>query len=326
MVKWMKIKNAVILKLGIIGIFTLLLFAPGNLASAQSDTWLAISPEESTVPLGNQVVLELLVTSGAHINAYDLTLSYDPAIILLTGWEHGDYLSSLAVVKKEDTPGTFRLAATQLAQPEVSGDGVLLILTFETRVEGDSLVEIVEAVFADSQGGSVEPELLSGWVYVSLLPTFTSTPSASPTPEGAKETTPEATQTPTATLTGQESSPTPASTGEQADGMEVIREGTPSPQTDESYPVAGDLEGQSITGNGQGDNYPLEETDQNSERSPSDTYSEAETLEDESLAAQQEVKLNRLLWSVVIVSAVALGLMIIIIIRRKNRKNEDLLL
>jgi hypothetical protein len=108
--------------------------------------------------------------------------------------------------------------------------------------------------------------------------------------------------------------------------MEVIREGTPSPQTDESYPVAGEWVEQSITGNGQGDSYPLEDTDQNSERSPSDTYSEAETLEDESLAAQQEVKLNRLLWSVVIVSAVALGLMIIIIIRRKNRKNEDLLL
>ena len=238
-------------------------------------------------------MLELLVTSGAQINAYDRTLSYDPAIILLTGWERGDYLSNLAVVRKADPPGTFRLAATQLAQPEVSGDGVLLILTFETRMEGDSLVEIVEAVFADSHGGSVEPELLSGWVYVSLLPTFTSTPSPSPTPEGAKETTPEATQTPTATLTGQESNPTPASTGGRTDGMEVIGEGTPSPQTDESYPVAGEWEEMGIAGNGQGDNYPLEDPDQDPDWNPPDTYSESETMGDESLAAQQEGKLNR---------------------------------
>lgn len=330
MVKRMNIKRVIIFNIGMIGLFALSLVLPVNPASAQNGTWLAVSPEESSVPLGNQAVIELVVTAGANINAYDLTLSYDPAIILLTDWEHGDYLSSLAVVMEENTPGTFRLAATQLAQPEVFGDGVLLRLTFDTRVEGDSLVEIVEAVFADSHGGSVSPELLDGWVYVTLEPTFTptltATPTLTPTPEISKEATTvnTPTATTTSTVTEMDSTPEPGSVL-PGDGEET-GEGTSVTQTEDSYPVASDSEGQDLTGNMQGDGYPYEVGGQNAIASASDADPDPGTQGNESLAEQQEAKLNRALWGVVMASAVALGLMAVIIIRRKNRKNEDLLL
>ena len=160
---------------------------------AQSGTVLALSPEETSLPLGNQVLLELTVGAGMLVNAFDLTLSYDPAVLALESWAHGDYLSNVAVVKKVEEPGLLRIAATQLARPAVSGDGVLLELTFSSTAVGVSQVEIVEAVLADTHGNKITPETEAGLVSVIHAPTFTRTPTPTQTPT----TKPTLTRTPT---------------------------------------------------------------------------------------------------------------------------------
>ena len=104
-------------------LFLLASFLPLSAAQAQGDTSLVVEPEISYVPLGNEIVLELVVTDGLNVNAYDVTVAYDEEKLELMSWEHGGYLSNLAVVKLEDEPGQFRVAATQLATPVVSGDG-----------------------------------------------------------------------------------------------------------------------------------------------------------------------------------------------------------
>jgi len=98
---------------------------------AQGGTVLAVDPAQASVEVNGQREIHLLVTGADNLNAFDVQVEYDSGLLSLVKWEFGDLLSNLAVVKRDDLPGSFRLVATQLATPGVSGDGVLLKLTFQ---------------------------------------------------------------------------------------------------------------------------------------------------------------------------------------------------
>jgi hypothetical protein len=99
-----------------------------------------------------------------------------------------------------------------VSQPEVDGDGILLVLTFETTGIGYPDVTITEAAFIDSQGGITYPVRQHALVEVTSDPTYTPTPTNTFTPT--------VTSTPTAGF-----SPTPSSTGTST----PIFSPTPSP-------------------------------------------------------------------------------------------------
>ncbi|QRN82473.1 hypothetical protein JR338_08555 [Chloroflexota bacterium] len=182
-----------------------------SVAQAQGGTVFSVSPASAEVGLGNEVQLSLWVSGGVNVNAFDVTVTYDPAILSLSKWEKGSYLTSLAVVYQSNQPGTLRVAATQIAQPEVSGDGVLLKLTFLGVGEGSSNINITEAIFADSTGQKSYPATENGSLTVVLdqVPSSTPTVTKTATPTVTKTPTATQTQTPTATAT---MTPTPTTT------------------------------------------------------------------------------------------------------------------
>ncbi|MBG0786727.1 MAG: hypothetical protein H0S79_16650, partial [Anaerolineaceae bacterium] len=150
--------------------------------AAQSQTVLFVSPELAQVPLGSDLILEIKVQLGLNINAFDLTVVYDPEVLYLDDWNHGDYLDNVANVKVEQEAGFLRVAATQLATPAVSGDGTLLELEFTTKAAGESAIELVDVVFSDSEGNKTEPEMEVGLVEVVNAATYTPTPQPTSTP------------------------------------------------------------------------------------------------------------------------------------------------
>jgi hypothetical protein len=166
-------------------------------ARAQSTPILSVEPAFTSVLVGSPVVLELLVTDGTGVNAFDITLTYNPAVLLLDKWAHGDYLRNLSCLHQVNQPGLLELACTQIARPPVSGDGVLLELTFDSLAAGASPITLVEAVFAAGTGAKTYPERQDGTVEVRALPTLTYTPTRTPT----KTLTPTPTLTFTPTLT-----------------------------------------------------------------------------------------------------------------------------
>ena len=167
---------------------------------AQGGTVLAVDPAQSSVEVNGQREIHLLVTGADNLNAFDVQVEYDANLLSLAKWEFGDLLSNLAVVKRDDLPGSFRLVATQLATPGVSGDGVLLKLIFSGEQTGTSAITITKAEFARSEGGLSLPELEHGsMTVIPAQPTATAT--RTPTATATLAPTATATRTPTATPT-----------------------------------------------------------------------------------------------------------------------------
>ena len=169
---------------------------------AQGGTILAVDPAQTSVEVNGQREISLLVTDADNLNAFDVQVEYNGNLLTLVKWEFGDLLSNLAVVKRDDLPGSFRLVATQLATPGVSGDGVLFKLTFKGKLEGSSTITITKAEFARSEGGLSLPELQNGIMnIVPAQPTATFTKTATVTPTATATATKAPSATPTATKT-----------------------------------------------------------------------------------------------------------------------------
>ncbi len=171
---------------------------------AQGGTVLAVDPAQASVEVNGQREIHLLVTGADNLNAFDVQVEYDANLLSLAKWEFGDLLSNLAVVKRDDLPGSFRLVATQLATPGVSGDGVLLKLFFSGEQTGTSAITITKAEFARSEGGLSLPQLEHGsMTVIPAQPTATATrtPTATFTPTATVTLSPTATATLTPTTT-----------------------------------------------------------------------------------------------------------------------------
>jgi hypothetical protein len=164
-------------------IFTLAVLLPlaepvnaAALRQAVVETVVQVSPSALDIPIGDRGTISLEVLGGVEINAYDVTVRYDPALITFVSWSHGSYLSNLAQVYKVDEPGKLRLVFTQLATPPVSGDGILLNLDFSGAAEGVSEVLIEALDFAGADGTITNPQLIGGTIFVSAAQ-----PTAEPT-------------------------------------------------------------------------------------------------------------------------------------------------
>ena len=251
---------------------------------SQGATVLAVEPAQTSVAVNGEREIQLFVTGADNLNAFDVQVEYDSALLSLVRWEFGNLLSNLAVVKRDDLPGSFRLVATQLATPGMSGDGVLLKLTFGGKLTGTSAITITKAEFARSEGGLSLPELKHGSMTVipaqptatltrtptataTLAPTVAATatlaPSATPTATRTATVTPPATTaatqaptlTPAPTRTAEGAGATPAPTGSGFSETEGVS-GTDEPVPDQTQtePTRAEIEGnQMIAGStGQG--------------------------------------------------------------------------
>lgn len=211
-------------------LFLTLILAAGLLAfftpagvRAQTGATLLVLPADGSVNLNTTKSLNLVVLGGVEVNAFDVTVRYDPQVLTLESWSYGDYLSSLARVYLKDEPGTFRLAATQLAKPGVNGDGILLSLVFKGAGEGRSVIDLSAAEFSSPGGVSTQPLLEDGWLTVTG-PTKTPTETATATVTTTASRTPTATRTLTASVTA---TGTETATGEPS-ATETLTS-TPSP-------------------------------------------------------------------------------------------------
>lgn len=167
-------------------LFTLLLSAWLSLSAAlpvraQSSTTLSVTPAASEVLLNDTTTIRLYVTGGVEINAFDVAITYHSQKLTLESWSYGNYLSGLARVYMVNQPGEFRVAATQLAKPGVSGEGTLLIFNFKGVSGGVSPITITSATFVSTGGTSTTPSLEHGTLTV-VLPVDPPTETPVPTP------------------------------------------------------------------------------------------------------------------------------------------------
>ncbi|HAF47637.1 MAG TPA: hypothetical protein DCL08_00135 [Anaerolineaceae bacterium] len=302
--------------------------------SAQVTPTLAVDPSRITVPLGNQVRFELEVSDGQDVNAFDMMINYDLDRLTLLDWEHGDYLSNITCTHIIRQPGILELKCNQVSQPEVDGDGILLVLTFETTGIGFPDVTITEAAFIDSQGDLTYPVRQHALVEVTLDPTFTPTatitftPTVTFTPTAGFSPTPSNTATPTSIV-----SSTPSPTAGTIILPTATLEETEPPypeeatvmETEAAYPI-GEMTAAVVTPMPD-DTSPPDQTSV-----PTDETGDQEISPTEPGVPSPAQALVRGLWKTVLWGTLILGALILLgigmvyILRRKQKSEEDLLL
>ncbi len=301
-------------------------------AHAQTGFQLAVSPLLTEVPIGTDFTLELNVEEGLDLNAFDVTLVYDPEVLRLVDWAYGDYFTNLASMSVINQPGELRVAATQVASAPVSGDGLLLTLNFNAKTDGFSPVDITRAEFADSDGNKLEPEVVHGQVLVTLAPTYTPTATLTPTRTS--------TLTPTVTATGTRTG-TPTSTLAQTETAEVFTQTPTSAFTETPSGQTGTALTRTATGTalaGTADSrltptitrspWPVLEASVTNIPQTSVTPMSVndEPLPTQDLDQSSRNLLNGLLWGMLIAAVIILIVLIVLIIRRVTEEEEDLLL
>lgn len=178
-----------------------LLLTPHKAVNGLPGTTLSVFPAQNSVALKGTTQVNLVVTDGSNLMAFDIVVEYDSDIVSLVEWVHGDYLSNLAIVYKVETPGLFHLACTQLATAPVSGSGDLLTFTFQGESPGITSIAISQAEFSDGLGNLSNPTIINGSLTVVNAPPATQTATLTPQPTATFSLTATATPLKTATPT-----------------------------------------------------------------------------------------------------------------------------
>ncbi len=159
-------------------LLVLLLFKPVSLTvvSAQVTT-LSVQPNPAYIFLNgsNTVTLDLYVTDAVNLQSCDIYIAYDPEILQLTSWAHGNLLVQPIMVLGGDVdeePGYFYITFIKMGPPPGNGEGVLLSLTFTGTGYGESPVTITHAVFSNPQGVKTYPVLQSGSLMTAYDPSI----------------------------------------------------------------------------------------------------------------------------------------------------------
>lgn len=293
---------------------------------AQTGTVLAVDPAQGSVALTDTAQINLAVTNGNNIMAYDITIEYNQNLLSLVSWSHGEYLSNLAVVYKVEEPGSFHLACTQLATAPVSGDGILLNLVFQGENLGSSAITISQAEFADGLGNLSNPSLTNGVLTVSnepiVTPTSTFTPILTPTksptayltPVNTPTKSPTMTQTPTQTLTSSVETPIVTAT------EDPITELTST--TDGAVDITSEMTPVSITATQEGDaNKAGTETQENHKPGLTLASDQNDGEDNQSIPAENPGK-NALFWLLLIGGIILLVVLVFLAIK-KNQKGKN---
>jgi hypothetical protein len=125
---------------------------------------LSVVPTTSDVVLNgnNSVNVNLYLSDAVAINAFDVIVTYDSAIVSLDSYDYDDYLISPYCLIQSNNPGELRLVCTQINQPGVNGDGNLLNLTFNGLSAGLTSIRITKAELADEENDLILPSLQHG--------------------------------------------------------------------------------------------------------------------------------------------------------------------
>ena len=123
--------------------------------AAQTGTTVYFNPNPANVNLNgtNSQVVEVWVGDVVEMNAFDITVEYDPAVANLVSWTTGTFLEIYPSQCFQNPqhpigPGYFQIICTQFAKPLKTGSGVLLKLTFSGSKFGSSVLDMNNPVLA----------------------------------------------------------------------------------------------------------------------------------------------------------------------------------
>lgn len=149
-------------------------------AAAQTGTTVFFSPDPATIYINgtNSQVVEVWVGDAVEMNAFDVTVEYDPAVVNLSGWTTGTFLEvypsqCFQNPQHPNEPGYFQIICAQFAKPLKTGSGPLLKLTFSGLGVDSTALTLTEPEFsAGTPLVTIYPTPTNGTLNVAYNPTI----------------------------------------------------------------------------------------------------------------------------------------------------------
>jgi LysM repeat protein len=165
------------------------------------------------------------VDNIANLSAFEFHLSFDPAVLEITGMTNGGLVAADFTVQNtfDNAAGTIDYAIAQLNRAPAQGSGTLLNIAFRGKAAGSSQVTTRATpaapdgfILADQNGMSIQASWVPGTINVvsaiTNTPTDTPTPTYTPTATNTSSTGSTGTPTATPTPTNTSGTGTPTST------------------------------------------------------------------------------------------------------------------
>lgn len=193
----------------------------GSSASAQGATVVRVDPSTISVKVGDTGNFAVKVENVSNLTAIELHLSYNPAVMEVTGMTNGGFVVADFTAQNtyDNAAGTVDYAVAQINRTPATGSGNLLIINFRAKANGISTVtaRATQAapkgyLLSDQNGTGIQASWTNGTINVGAQ-----TPGVTPT-------TPSPTKTNTPTTPGT----TPTSPTTQPAGVlgtHVVRSG-----------------------------------------------------------------------------------------------------
>jgi hypothetical protein len=160
-------------------LLVLLLFGPNGISSPASAAPITVAPPLSTASVGDGVLLDLTIADVTSLFAYQLDITFDPAILRADAVSDRGFLTSgggisvfggvfpLAI---DNTAGVITILDSLLgpAPPEtgVTGGGILATLSFRALAPGTTDVLLLNLILENAEGLPINAVLTGGQVTV----------------------------------------------------------------------------------------------------------------------------------------------------------------
>ncbi len=166
-----------------------------SIARAEADVTVSV-PSQSVLAVGETGPVPVSIDLTAPIDAVDVHIQYDPALVQVVGGVQPSTLTAdCLLISNVRTPGVLEAGVACVAP--FSGSGVLFNVVFQGLAPGLSALEFVHCAAVE---GAVPCATVGGSLLV-VTPLPTNTPTLTETPTVTPTSTPSATSTPTATAT-----------------------------------------------------------------------------------------------------------------------------
>jgi general secretion pathway protein D len=124
-----------------------------------------------TVANGTTFQVPVVLTGGTDIASVPLQIQYDPTKLTLVNVGNGDLLNrdgqTVEPAHRDDGPGNLTLNVSRPpGAPGVSGAGVVCVLTFEAKAQGETNLSITRAGVTNSAGKPVPAQTTDSKIVV----------------------------------------------------------------------------------------------------------------------------------------------------------------
>lgn len=127
----------------------------------QDCTYIWISPEIQQANVGDNVTVDVKINTTGKISGFDIQIDFNPSVLEALDMGMGSFLGQdgaeiLPISSKDNELGRVQFAAVRVGEIGVSGEGVLITVTFKSKLEGYSNLTLQNVEIITTLGNMIK--------------------------------------------------------------------------------------------------------------------------------------------------------------------------